>query len=301
MSRSTMTESGKKASVQANRTQRRPSPSSSRLSKPLSPAPAQSGPSNPALPLRDSVPRHPEAPARPKAPRVNRATPRKNAVEKAVSDKQPAEGNLASTDNGITGVPTPAKREGDRGAGGSNAIAPEVPDLVDQLRGLVEGANAGDKGALVALRRFLDQHPEVWSVCGDLGKVAERAWLDLLAKNDTLAQESVTRHLAQLKADLAGPEPLALEKLLVDEIGICYLAKKHAEITAASPPVGRWHRLLSPQESRECPAAFPAGRQDPGGPTGSPPGGLDPAPASIERSGTQESRRCRAKDSRRRP
>ena len=142
---------------------------------------------------------------------------------------------LGGAEAGIpTSVPADAglEREGAAGA------KPEVLDLVDQLRGLVEGANVGDKGALAALRQFLNGHPEVWQACGDLGKVAERAWLDLLAKDDALAQESAARHLARLKADLAGPEPLALEQLLVDEVGICYLAKKHAEITAASPSGG---------------------------------------------------------------
>jgi hypothetical protein len=102
------------------------------------------------------------------------------------------------------------------------------------LGALVARANEGDQAALADLRRFLDAHPEVWQVCGDLGKHAERAWLGLIS-GEVLGTESIRRHVEQLRADLAGPRPTAMEQLLVNQAVTCYLAVQHAEIAAARP------------------------------------------------------------------
>jgi hypothetical protein len=99
---------------------------------------------------------------------------------------------------------------------------------------LVARANRGDQAALADLRGFLDAHPEVWRTCGDLGKYAERAWLGLVS-GEVLGTESIRRHVEQLRADLAGPRPTAMEQLLVNQVITCHLAVTHAEIAAARP------------------------------------------------------------------
>jgi len=111
---------------------------------------------------------------------------------------------------------------------------PSHAEPAARLRVLVEQANQGDQAALAELRRFLDVHPEIWQTCGDLGRVAERAWLDVLVGNDTLARASAQRHLGAMKAELIGPRPTSLERLLADEIAVSYLAKQHAEVSATS-------------------------------------------------------------------
>jgi len=102
-----------------------------------------------------------------------------------------------------------------------------------ELQALVQRANRGDKAALADLRSMLDRHPEVWRTCGDLSRLAEQTWIDLLAGQEALGDESIKRHVQGLKADLLGPHPTAIERLLVDSIGICYLAARHSEISAA--------------------------------------------------------------------
>jgi hypothetical protein len=101
------------------------------------------------------------------------------------------------------------------------------------LDGLVARANTGDRQALDALRRFLDAHPEVHETVGDLTRLAEAHWLDLLVGAEVLARESVQRQLASLKGELTGSHPTPLEKLLVEEVGLCHLASRHAQMTAA--------------------------------------------------------------------
>jgi hypothetical protein len=86
---------------------------------------------------------------------------------------------------------------------------------------------------LAGLRRLLDNNAQIWQRAGDVGARAERAWVDLLAAGNQLAAESIPRRLRELKAELAGPDPTSLEKLLVDLIAISWLATCDAEATAA--------------------------------------------------------------------
>lgn len=110
----------------------------------------------------------------------------------------------------------------------------DAASLKATLEDLVARANKGDRSALGRLRRFLDQHPEIHETIGDLTRRAEGAWLDLVVGDDVLARESVQRELAGMKAKLTGAHPTVMEKLLADEITVCYLARQHAEVAVAS-------------------------------------------------------------------
>jgi hypothetical protein len=103
---------------------------------------------------------------------------------------------------------------------------------------LVARANKGDREALALLRQFLDANPHIWQRAGNLTAIAERAWIDLIAKENQLVAESAQRCLVELKTDLKGPHPTPMESLLVDSVGVTWLAIQHAEIHAASPPSG---------------------------------------------------------------
>jgi hypothetical protein len=118
------------------------------------------------------------------------------------------------------------------------ADARERARLAARLKALTEKANAGDEQALRGLRNFLDRHPETWQVVGDLSRAAEAAWLKLLAGDNTLARESVTRRLMAMKNKLAGPHPTPTEELLVNLVAVTHLAHHQAELSAASSPGG---------------------------------------------------------------
>jgi hypothetical protein len=86
---------------------------------------------------------------------------------------------------------------------------------------------------MAALEEFLlRDHPEVLAKAGDLGRHAEKAWIDLTVGSDSLTRIATTSEIERLKAEWAGPEPSPLEKLLVDHIAIAYLAQRQAEIAA---------------------------------------------------------------------
>lgn len=130
------------------------------------------------------------------------------------------------------------RRRTDSGRSCDNAKAKRPSEtpivLAATLKSLADGAKAGDAAALAKLRRMLDQHPEIWQTCGDLTKHAERAWIELLSA-DPLGAESIKRHIEKLEADLAGPHPTPVERVLVHQVVLCYLAVRHAEIAATTP------------------------------------------------------------------
>jgi len=139
-----------------------------------------------------------------------------------------------------------ASRSAERSAASTTCQARQAPareatdasrtaaDRQATLEALVAQANRGDRASLADLRGFLDANPEVWRTCGDLGRLAERAWLELLAAG-ALGTEAVKRHVEQLRADLAGPSATPIERLLVDRVVVCYLSLHHADLAAARP------------------------------------------------------------------
>jgi hypothetical protein len=110
------------------------------------------------------------------------------------------------------------------------------PVLADspELRELVGRARQGDVTVLPRLKEFLDAHPQVWEELGDLARHAREALVRLVAGDDLLVGECVRRDLAALEAELAGPSPSPLERILVQRIVLCRLQTHKADIDAAA-------------------------------------------------------------------
>jgi hypothetical protein len=112
---------------------------------------------------------------------------------------------------------------------------PQVLTPAQELHLLTQKANAGCPQALASLRQFLHEHPQVWTTAGNLSRLAQTAWIDLITNGNALAVESTRRYLAQLQTDLSGTTPSPLEALLVSHVLSTWLAAQHGEITAAGP------------------------------------------------------------------
>lgn len=110
------------------------------------------------------------------------------------------------------------------------------PTQAQALAEVVRRANLGNEECLVGLRRLLDEHPEIWQTTGDLNALAEKRWIGLLSKGNKLLEESIPRRLKCMKAELAGSKATPLETLLIDLVGVTWLAAQHGEMDAASPP-----------------------------------------------------------------
>src|SRR5690606_18012043 len=110
---------------------------------------------------------------------------------------------------------------------------PGEPAVVTELRALVNRAQAGDPAALPRIRQTLDQHPEVWQHLGDLSALAERAWIGVLAADNPLGVEAMKRTVEEMRAELAGEHPTRLERMIVDQIIVCWMEVQYLEVVAA--------------------------------------------------------------------
>ena len=128
-------------------------------------------------------------------------------------------------DNGGSAVAEAKKTK--RGATSDAAL--QAKSEADQIMALVDCANRGDTSVLPALRKVFDDHPALWEENGDLARIVEAGWLKRMGGKDELFKESVARHLRAMRKELCGPAPSPLERLLVDRIGVCWLALHYAE------------------------------------------------------------------------
>jgi len=100
----------------------------------------------------------------------------------------------------------------------------------DQIASLMALCRAGDRNALVQLQSqdgpgtaLLDQ---ALSDLYDLAGSIEQKMIEGIHPQDLLGQESIRRHVAVLRTELAGPTPSPLECLLVDRIVCAWLEVK---------------------------------------------------------------------------
>jgi len=115
---------------------------------------------------------------------------------------------------------------------------PPEPAVAIELRTLVQQVQGGDPKALPRIRVILNEHPEVTLHLGDLSALVERAWLAVLAGDHPLAIEAMKRTIKEMKRDLAGEHPSALEKLLVGQVIVCWLELQHLQGASADPGRG---------------------------------------------------------------
>jgi hypothetical protein len=130
---------------------------------------------------------------------------------------------------------------------------PSDAELTRRLKALAARANSGDPEALVLLRDVLDRLPHIAAFIGDLAKYSETLWIELLAPQDLLLRESIRRRLAQLKRELAGEHPTAIERLLIDNIAACHLAEEHAnvQVTVDAPSATAAFRLKRTESAQK--------------------------------------------------
>jgi hypothetical protein len=116
------------------------------------------------------------------------------------------------------------------------------PAGIEEVAPLVQRAQAGDTSVLPQLRALLDSRPDLWRQAGDLGRHAREALLALAAGGDLLAGEAIRRRMDELEAELAGPSPSPLEKLLAQRCTLCWAQAHLADLDAV-----RSGRVATPQ------------------------------------------------------
>jgi hypothetical protein len=105
-----------------------------------------------------------------------------------------------------------------------------TPSPTTDLVALVRRAEAGDATAMPALRTMMDANGALVEAFGNLAAQVEHSILRSISGKDHLFREASERMLARMRADVAGPNPTPLERLLADRIALCWLALHDAEI-----------------------------------------------------------------------
>jgi hypothetical protein len=135
-----------------------------------------------------------------------------------------------------------------------------VPKNAEDVCALAGRVEQGDKTALPALRELLKDPEVVDRFGGDLAvRVQQRFIARFLGKDDKpnpLVQETLTRKLALLRGELAGPSPAPLERLLVERVVTCWLHLQYLELTHAGQDrmslaqMTCWQRCLDSAQKR---------------------------------------------------
>jgi hypothetical protein len=100
----------------------------------------------------------------------------------------------------------------------------------DDLKQLLDRAQAGDNSVLARLRAILADPAAVDALGGDLARDAQAHLVIKCACKDLMVRESLLRKLELLRAEVAGPSPYPLERLLAERIVSCWLHLHYLEV-----------------------------------------------------------------------
>ena len=108
-----------------------------------------------------------------------------------------------------------------------------VPSDLTERRKLIDRAQSGDDKTLPVLREML-KDPDFVERFGNLAEHAERAFVENTAGKNHAVREALLRKLKLLRAELAGPNPTPLERLLVARVVSCWLQVHDADFRYAN-------------------------------------------------------------------
>ena len=99
-------------------------------------------------------------------------------------------------------------------------------DAADGVRDVLARAFKGDESVLSLLKKLLDGDAErrerIFSAYGDSFEWACSALIKVAAGKDLLAQEVLSRKLASVRDELAGPTPTPLERILCERVALTW-------------------------------------------------------------------------------
>lgn len=103
---------------------------------------------------------------------------------------------------------------------------PPAPRGTERLNDLVRRAAKGDESTLPEIRALLDSEKGdrlIEVLGGDMARNAERAMVEGSLGKNLAAREALHRKLAALRAELTGPDPTPIERLLAERAALCWL------------------------------------------------------------------------------
>ena len=110
---------------------------------------------------------------------------------------------------------------------------PTVPTDRKEMEKILQRARKGDESVLPAVREMLKDAGAVDRLGGDLSRMAEQALIRAATGENLSFREALILKLDLLRAELAGPAPAPLERLLVDRVVACWLQLHLADLFLA--------------------------------------------------------------------
>ena len=108
-----------------------------------------------------------------------------------------------------------------------------LPTDPKELRKFLKRVREGDESTLPAVRKLLQEPGAADRLGGNLAEHAEQALIRAATGEDILFREALTRKLALMRGELAGPDPTPLEHLLVSRVVACWLQVQDADVRYA--------------------------------------------------------------------
>jgi hypothetical protein len=117
---------------------------------------------------------------------------------------------------------------------------------LERLRALSKEAEGGDKGARAELRRTVAKcSPEVIAEASGIARQAEGMLVKTISAGEPLMQEALVARMRQMRSEIAGENPTALEQLLTERVVAGWLLVEVLEalIAAQYHRDGKAHRV----------------------------------------------------------
>jgi hypothetical protein len=109
----------------------------------------------------------------------------------------------------------------------------DLPKAADEMRKLIDRSQRGDETTLPVLRKLLEHERYVDAFGGNLALQTERTLIEAAAGKDLAFKEALNRKLHNLRAELSGPAPTPVERLLVERIMTPWLQLQDADVRFA--------------------------------------------------------------------
>ena len=106
---------------------------------------------------------------------------------------------------------------------GTPTATPTGPTDPNELKKILHRASEGDESVLPAVREMLKDAGTVERLGGNLARQAEQALIRGAVCANLFFQEALIRKLDLLRAELTGPAPTPLERLLAERVAACWL------------------------------------------------------------------------------
>src|SRR5262249_21194646 len=122
----------------------------------------------------------------------------------------------------------PATGSTSGGSGGKDVSDANLATSTEALREVVLREARGEPWTLPEVRKVL-QDPKLVNIFGDLAAQVEQSLIRAAVGDSELRRGALERKLEEMRAELGGPDPTPLERLVVDRVVVCWLHLHYLE------------------------------------------------------------------------